>query len=74
MKTNSPTEKQIILAERMANMLNIEFPVSSKDFNKATYCMFIKDHYDEWKDYMLDDYCDYWDEELAWYQMLNGQE
>lgn len=74
MKMSSPTEKQIALVEHITAALKIEFPISSKDFNKATYCMFIHDHYDEWKDYMLDDCCDYWDEELAWYQMLNGQE
>ena len=69
----SPTEKQIKFAEDIARVLGIEFPTSSKEFNKRTYHNFINAHYNEFMQFM--EYCD-WDieadDEMMWFQMLNG--
>lgn len=68
----SPTEKQIKFAEDIARVLSIDFPTSSKEFNKRTYRNFIEAHYDEFKMVMNDvnDVC--FEDEMAWFQMLNG--
>lgn len=66
----SPTEKQIRLVEAISDVLEIDFPTSSKEFTKKIYCKFIKEHYDEFKD-KTEWYS--WDEdEMDWFQMLNG--
>lgn len=67
----SPTEKQIKFVEVIAESLGIDFPQSSKDFTKQIYFKFIKEHYDEFQ--KLVDFYD-WDDddEMAWFQMLNG--
>ena len=68
----SPTEKQIKLAEDIARVLNIDFPTTSREFNKRTYCSFISAHYEEFKQIMNDvnDMC--FEDEMSWFQMLNG--
>lgn len=66
----SPTEKQIKFAEDIAKVLDIDFPTSSKEFNKRTYRNFINDHYIEFKQ-AISDYADDSDE-MMWFQMLNG--
>lgn len=68
----SPTEKQIKFAEDIARVLGIDFPTSSKEFNKRTYRNFINAHYDKFKEIMNDvnDIC--FEDEMAWFQMLNG--
>lgn len=66
----SPTEKQIKFAEDIATALGIDFPQSSKEFTKRIYGAFIKTHYDEWKDGF--DWSCYDDDEMMWFQMLNG--
>ncbi len=68
----SPTEKQIKFAEDIARVLGIEFPMSSKEFNKRTYRNFINAHYKDFKRIVNDvnELC--WEEEMAWFQMLNG--
>lgn len=68
----SPTEKQIKFAEDIARVLGIDFPTSSKEFNKSTFRNFINAHYDEFKEIMNDvnDVC--FEDEIAWFQMLNG--
>ena len=66
----SPTEKQIKYAEDIAKVLGIDFPTSSKEFNKRTYCDFINDHCIEFKQ-VISDYADDSDE-MMWFQMLNG--
>ena len=68
----SPTEKQIKFAEDIVRVLGIEFPTSSKEFNKRTYRNFINAYYNEFKMVMndVDDVC--FEDEMAWFQMLNG--
>ena len=66
-----PTDKQIKLADDIANTLNIDFPLSSKDFTAAVYWEFIKNNIDEAKSYW-DDFDDYgWDDEMMWFSPLN---
>ena len=68
----SPTEKQIELAEDIAAVLRIDFPTSSKEFTKRTYYKFINAYYEEFKR-IVDDANDFNSEdEMAWFQMLNG--
>ena len=68
----SPTEKQIELVEAITDALGIDFPTSSKEFTKQIYCEFIKEYYDEFM-LVVDDVEDFnSDDELAWFQMLNG--
>ena len=53
-------------------MLGIDFPQSSKEFTKQTYYEFIKEHYDDFMQ-VIDDAEDFnSDDEMAWFQMLNG--
>ena len=59
-----PTEKQIEFAEDITAVLRIDFPTSSKEFTKATYFKFISTYYDA-NDFNSED-------EMAWFQMLNG--
>lgn len=66
----SPTEKQIDFVEAIAEVLGIDFPQSSKEFTKRTYRNFIDAHYIEFKR-VMDDYS-YDDDEMLWFQMLNG--
>lgn len=67
-----PTEKQIEFAEDIAAVLSIDFPTSSKEFTKATYFKFISTYYDEFER-IMDDANDFNSEdEMAWFQMLNG--
>lgn len=69
---HSPTDKQIEFAEAIADMLGIDFPQSSKEFTKQTYYEFIKEHYDNFMQ-VIDDAEDFnSDDEMAWFQMLNG--
>ena len=68
----SPTDKQIEFADSIAEVLGIDFPQSSKDFNKFVYYKFIKDHYDDYMQF-VDDVNDFnWEDEMSWFQMLNG--
>ena len=46
----SPTKKQISIVEKMTSILNIEFPSSSKEFNKFTYSRWINKHINEYQD------------------------
>lgn len=68
----SPTEKQINFVDEITKTLGIDFPQSSTEFTKQIYCEFIKEHYDEFKAHM--DWCDWdtYDDDMAWFQMLNG--
>lgn len=54
---NSPTEKQILLVEKITNTLNINFPISSKQFTKMQYSNFISAYLEEYKNHRssLDD-------------------
>ena len=40
----SPTDKQIAYAEAIADVLNLDFPQSSRDFTRAKYRAFIAAH------------------------------
>lgn len=71
----SPSEKQIQLVDAIANTLNIDFPLCSKDFTAATYWKFINDNIDRAKRIWFDDgECgdgpSYYDE-LNWFSPLN---
>lgn len=68
----SPTEKQIKLAEDIAKVLRIDFPVSSKEFNKRTYYKFIDAYYKDFKEIVDEANYLFWEDEMAWFQMLNG--
>lgn len=46
----SPTEKQIKLADSIAEVLGIDFPKSDADFTKSRYWSFIQTHIQEYKD------------------------
>lgn len=68
----SPTKKQIELVEAITDVLEIDFPQSSDEFTKQIYCEFIKEHYDEFRR-VIDDINDLnFEDEMAWFQMLNG--
>jgi hypothetical protein len=72
MVTMTPTEKQIKFVEAITELLGIDFPQSSEEFTKQTYCEFIKKYYDEFYS-VIDDMEDFNSEdEMAWFQMLNG--
>ena len=68
----SPTEKQIEFAEEITRVLGIDFPQSSREFTKQVYREFIKEHYDEYRQ-VVDDINDFnFEDELSWFQMING--
>lgn len=68
----SPTEKQIRLVEAMTDVLKIDFPQSSKEFTKQIYYKFIEEHYEEYR-HIVDDVNDFnCEDELQWFQVLNG--
>lgn len=68
----SPTKKQIELVEAITDVLEIDFPQSSGEFTKQIYCEFIKEHYDEFRR-VIDDTNDLsFEDDMAWFQMLNG--
>ena len=66
----SPTEKQIKFVEIITDELGIDFPQSSQEFTKQIYCEFIKEHYDAFKD--KTDWTSWDEDEMDWFQMLNG--
>lgn len=67
----APTEKQMAFVETITKVLDIEFPQSSHDFKRKIYAHFIKEHYEEFKEAMeMNDWTD--EDEMAWFQMLNG--
>lgn len=44
-----PSVKQINLVNKMTNVLNIDFPKSSRDFTEKKYREFINSHMSEYK-------------------------
>ena len=54
----APTEKQINLVENMTRILGIDFPTSSKEYTKRTYCAWIKAHIDDYGDAVAVSVCD----------------
>lgn len=55
MSVKTPTDKQICLADAIAETLEIDFPQSSKDFTAGAYWKFINDHIDEARAMWYDD-------------------
>ena len=58
----APTEKQVQLVENMTRILRIDFPISSKEFTKQCYCLWISKHIEDYKDVVSatiadEDYC-----------------
>lgn len=70
--TCPPTEKQIRFTEDIAKVLNIDFPTTSKEFTKRTYCNFINAHYEDFQMAMDDANVFNTEDEMVWFQMLNG--
>ena len=68
----SPTEKQIAFVNAIAEYLNIDFPLSSKDFTRVKYSRFISEHIDEYYQQILSDDPSNGDDEMDWFPMLNG--
>ena len=54
----TPTEKQINLVENMTRILGIDFPISSKEYTKRTYCAWIKAHINDYGDAVSASVCD----------------
>ena len=54
----APTEKQIQLVDNMTRILGIDFPASSKEFTKQSYCLWIKVHIEDYKDVVSSTICD----------------
>ena len=50
----SPSEKQILLADNIADLLSIEFPRGDFDFSAYVYWKFIQNHLQEFNDTMDD--------------------
>lgn len=68
----SPTQKQIDLVDAITEVLDIDFPQSSSEFTKRIYSKFISEHIDAFRQ-VVDDINDANDEdEMMWFQMLNG--
>ncbi len=55
MKNVAPTKKQLDFADEIADCLGIDFPNSSKDYNKASYAAFIARYAGEFYDKVMDD-------------------
>lgn len=68
----APTEKQIKLVEDITDVLRIDFPQSSKEFTKQIYYLFIREYYDEFVQVVgdIEDFNS--EDEMAWFQMING--
>ena len=47
---SSPTDKQIKLADEIAETLGIDFPMSNADFTKQRYWEFIQTHIQRYND------------------------
>lgn len=65
-----PTEKQIEFVELITKELGIDFPQSSKEFTRKIYFEFIKEYYDKFKENT--EWCSWDEDEMDWFQMLNG--
>ena len=70
MKT--PSEKQIKLADMIAEVLGVDFPQSSAEFTAQIYYEFIHSHIDKLMDF--DEGYGYgFDDEMMWFSPLNQQ-
>ena len=55
----TPTEKQINLVENICELLEIDFPINSKEFTRKTYSAFIAAHKDLFKEVIAEMKLDY---------------
>ena len=62
----SPTEAQIKFAELIAEVLNIDFPTCSLEFNRASYYDFISTYYNAFREIVAEDPA-YDDDEMMWF-------
>lgn len=66
--SKSPTDRQIAFAERIADVLDIDFPAGSPDFTQWTYYQFINAYIDEYKyvcaERAIDEYAE---DDMAWW-------
>lgn len=51
----SPSNKQIELADKIANVLKIDFPRNDADFTAYAYYHFIKEHINDYSQYESSD-------------------
>ena len=67
-----PTVNQMKFAYFIADILEIDFPQSSKEFTAKTYYDFIHDHIDELKLCLMDDHGDETlADDMSWFSPLN---
>lgn len=52
LKSKPPSNKQINLADKIAKVLEIDFPRGDYDFTAHSYWLFINKHYKEFKEVM----------------------
>lgn len=67
----SPSDKQIQLAENIANTLGVEFPTSSQDFKSSIYWQFIKDNIKEASSRWGENESDEFLYDVDWFSPLN---
>lgn len=60
-----PTEKQIEFADKIAYMLNLDFPTGSPDFNRQAYWKFISDNFYAYQEICNSDPS--YDDEMDWF-------
>ena len=65
--TVPPTAKQISFADKIAYILNIDFPTCSAEFTKWAYYQFISKHIYEYQRIQAEDPT-YYDDEMAWWE------
>ena len=63
---DSPTEKQIELADEIARALNIDFPTCSAEYTKLAYQQFISTYYENYRVFIQQDPA-YDDDEMLWW-------
>ena len=66
-----PSDKQIQLAASIADTLDIEFPMSSKDFTAAIYWNFINDNIKKAQEYWTENESDEFMYDMDWFSPLN---
>ena len=55
----TPTEKQINLVENICELLEIDYPINSKEFTRKSYSAFIAAHIDLFKEVIAEMNLDY---------------
>lgn len=70
-KDELPTISQVLLANKIAKRLEIDFPSSSLDYTKEIYSRFIDANLDEYESVVSKSIPGYPDDGLPWYDGLN---